>query len=125
MRMVMRSVIFHVLTDITFRRTNCATKLKTAKVTSINTKILVLLVMIYVQIAKKVMIQIQMTKAIKTERSGKERVMHHHFAIGVSLQQNLKLWPLAQRPNPNAFANLGRNPLQQLQKERLTQQEST
>lgn len=121
----MRSVIFHVLTDITFRRTNCATKLKTAKVTSINTKILVLLVMIYVQIAKKVMIQIQMTKAIKTERSGKERVMHHHIAIGVSLQQNLKLWPLAQRTNPNAFANLGRNPLQQLQKERLTQQEST
>ena len=82
---------------------------------SINTKILVLLVMSCVQIARKVMLNV-LTEAL---------IQSNHIAIGVSLQRNSNFRPRPQPQNPHAFANLGRNPLQQLQKERLTQQEST
>jgi hypothetical protein len=52
-------VISHVLTDITSRRTHCATKLKTAKVMSTSTRILAILVMIYARHARKVMLIIK------------------------------------------------------------------
>jgi hypothetical protein len=99
--------VIHVLTDITIRRlTNCATKLKTAKVTSINIKILALNVMIYVQIASKVILITEVLTLLLPLLPEP-----YHFAISVSIKQNLKPCPLAQRPNLNAFANLGRNPL--------------
>jgi len=67
---------------------------------SINTKTLVLLVMICVQIARKVTINM-LTEAL---------IQSNHIAIGVSLQQNSN--PHRPPPqNPNACANLGRNPL--------------
>ena len=46
----------HVLTDITSRRTHCATKLKTAKILSINTKILAILAMIYAARVRKMIL---------------------------------------------------------------------
>ena len=67
----------HVLRDITSRRTICATKLKTAKVSSTNTRMLATIVMIYAPRARKVM------------KLNEELILKRQNATYVSKQRNL------------------------------------
>jgi len=67
----------HVLTDITSQRTICATKLKTAKVSSTNTRIVATIVMIYAPHARKVM------------KLNEELILLNQNATSVSKQRNL------------------------------------
>ena len=69
----------HVLTDITSRRTICATKFRTAKVFSTNIRMLASIVMNYAPHARKVLLIMQ----------NEELILLNQNAIYVSEQRNL------------------------------------